>query len=149
MARASVWDPLVSAPLRARPRLTGLPSEASVLCAGQPGTHWRADTFWALPPRQASVSLTAVACRGQWSPAVLETQLKAKFCVREGSTRGFGVSFHLVRSSLKSASKLAQSSAEGERGSVSRLMGPVIPVMRVRSPVEPEICQDAVWDAPD
>ena len=117
------------APLRAEPRLTKLPGEATVLGVGPPGTHWRAGTAWPMPPRRASVPLAAVVrvCWGQRSPAVLETQQpKNTFCAREGHTCGFGVSFQRVRLSRQNASKLAQSSKEGEGGSVSRLIGRVV-----------------------
>lgn len=134
MERASVWDLLVFVPLRAEPRFTKLAGEATVLRVGQPGTHWRAGRARTAGPRRASVALAAVlrACWGQRSPAVLETQLpKTAFCAPECGPCGFGVSLQRVPLFPHNASKLAQSSAEEERGSVSRLIRRVAGVMEL------------------
>lgn len=148
MARASVLNTLVSPSLQAEAEARGAPGEASVLGRAREsrlGTGARPRP-WGFG-LAASVLLTAVGCSrwGQLSPAVLEQQLKTEFCARESCTCGCGV-FSVGALVPQSANELARA-AQKERGSFSRLVGRVTGE-RVRSRLEPEIRQGAVWDAP-
>lgn len=148
MARASVLNTLVSPSLQAEAEARGAPGEASVL-------GWARESRLGTGARPrpwgfglaASVLLTAVGCSrwGQLSPAVLEQQLKTEFCARKSCTCGCGV-FSVGALVPQSANELARA-AQKERGSFSRLVGRVTGE-RVRSRLEPEIRQGAVWDAP-